>query len=176
MLAVAQYISFYAPDGQPLTPAGVRDYQNFFIGETRSWGGVTYLYAPFVIGGDISTEGSQNGDAELLAPANLLTGAVLWEAAQNRFLLDIKTVMLNGAVPGSPDGAVTWTEQVTVASEVWCCDGMSYSDDVPGETDALATVILRLTSPLNAVTGQAPTRRLRDDQVGALPASGGISF
>jgi len=176
MLAVAQYISFYAPDGQPLSPAGVRNYQNFYIGETRNWEGATYLYAPFVIGGDISTEGSQNGDAELLAPANLLTGTVLWEAAQSRFLIDIKTVLLNGAVPGTSDGAVTWTEQATVASDVWCSDAMSYTDDIPGETEALATVILRLTSPLNAVAGQAPTRRLRDDQVGALPASGGISF
>ena len=106
----------------------------------------------------------------------MLSGAIAWEASQHRFLVAVRTVLLSGTAPSSVQGVVEWQEQSTVASDIWCCDGMSYSDDIPGESESLATLIMRLTSPLNAVTGNAPTRRLRDDQVGALPASGGISF
>lgn len=176
MLALAYYIDFLAPDGQALTPDGMRSYQNFFIGEGRTYDSRYYLYAPFVVSGDLTTEGSENGEAEILAPANMLSGAIAWEAAQHRFLVSVKTVLLSGTAPQDIQGAVEWQEQSTVASDIWCCDGMSYSDDIPAESESLATLILRLTSPLNAVTGNAPTRRLRDDQVGALPASGGISF
>lgn len=176
MLAIGYYVQFLAPDGQRLSPVGVRSYQNFFISEVRAWNGGTYVYAPFVVSGDLSTEGSDNGEAEILAPANMLTGAVFWEAAQDRFLVQVETVLLLGTPPVTPDGVVAWAEQATVACDIWCCDGMSYTDDIPGETESSATVLMRLTSPLNAVAGNAPTRRLRDDQVGALPASGGISF
>ena len=176
MLAVAYYIEFLAPDGQRLTPTGVRNYQNFFIAETRTWQSTPYLYAPFVVSGDLSTEGGTNGEAEILAPANMLSGAVFWEAAYDRFLVRVETILLAGTAPAAADGVVTWTEQAAVACDVWCCDGMSYTDDIPGEESGLATMILRLTSPFNAVSGNAPTRRLRDDQVGALPATGGIAI
>lgn len=176
MLALAYYLQFMAPDGRPLTPAGVRSYQNFFIGEARVFGGMTYQFAPFSLSGDLSTEGAENGEAELLAPASILSGAVLWEAANQRFLVQIQTVLLTGAPPGDREGIPTWAEAGALACDMWICDGLAYTDAVPGEDESVAVFALRLTSPLSAVVGTSPTRRLRDDQVGALPSSGGITF
>lgn len=176
MLTIAYYIQFNAPDGQPLTPAGVRSYQNFFIGEPRSFGGVTYQFAPFSLSGDLATEGAENGEAELLAPANVLSGAVLWEAVNQRFLIQVQTVLLTGTPPANREGIPVWSEAGALACDLWICDGLSYTDAVPGEDEAVAVFALRLTSPLNAVSGNSPTRRLTDAQVGALPSSGGITF
>jgi len=176
MLEIGYYLQFLAPDGRPLTPANVRSYQNFFIGETRSFAGGSYQFAPFSISGDLSTEGAESGEAELLAPANILTGAILWESAELRYLLQIRTVLLTGTPPANRSGIPTWTEAGTLSCDVRVCDGMSYTDAVPGESESAAVFALRLKSPLNAVVGTSPTRRLRDDQVGALPSSGGITF
>lgn len=176
MLELGYYIEFLGPQGQALTPAGVRAYQNFFIGETRAFGGINYQFAPFAISGDISTEGAINGEAELLAPANLLTGGVLWESVQQRFLLQIRTVLLTATPPGDATGIPTWSEAGTLSCDVQICDGLAYTDAVPGESDQVPVFALKLTSPLSAVIGTSPTRRLTAAQVGALPSSGGITF
>ena len=176
MLALAYYLQFMGPDGRPLTPANVRSYQNFFIGQARSFAGGQYQFAPFSLSGDLSTEGAENGEAELLAPANILTGAVLWEAANQRFLVQVQTVLLTGTPPPDRDGIPTWAEAGALACDMWICDGLAYTDAVPGESEAVAVFALRLANPLSAVAGTSPTRRLRDDQVGALPSSGGITF
>lgn len=176
MLAIAYYAQFMAADGRPLEPANVRSYQNFFIGETRSFAGGLYQFAPFSISGDLSTEGAESGEAEILAPANIVTGAVLWESTELRYLLQIRTVLLTGTPPGDRSGIPTWTEAGTLACDMRICDGLTYTDAVPGEDESVAVFALRLRSPLNTVVGTSPTRRLRDDQVGALPSSGGITF
>lgn len=176
MLDLAYYIEFLAPDGQALTPAGVRAYQNFFVGETRTFNGISYQFAPFAISGDLSTEGAENGEVELLAPANMLTGAVLWEGVQRRFLLQIRTVLLTAAPPADRTGVPSWSEAGALACDVQICDGLTYTDAVPGENEAAPVFALKLTSPLSAVTGTSPTRRLTAEQVGALPSSGGITF
>jgi hypothetical protein len=176
MLTVAHYIQFLGPDGTPLAPAGVRSYQNYFIGQARTFGSVEYQFAPFSISGDVSTEGAENGEAELLAPANFLSGAVFWEAASQQFLLQVQTVLLIGTPPETVDGYPIWSEAGALSCDLYICDAMTYTDAVPGELDATAVFALKLTNPLNFVTGNSPTRRLRDDQVGALPSSGGITF
>lgn len=176
MLELGYYIEFLAADGKPLTPAGVRAYQNFFIGETRNFNGVNYQFAPFAISGDLSTEGAENGESELLSPANLLTGSVLWEGVQRRFLLQVRTVLLTGTPPVDATGIPTWTEAGTLACDVLVCDSLAYTDAVPGEDENVPVFALKLSNPLTVVTGTSPTRRLRADQVGALPSSGGITF
>ena len=170
---IAYYIRFLSNSGGPVSQ---RFFQNFHIGQSRGWEGSFYRFAPFAVSGDIATEGALNGEAELIAPANLLTGSVLWESSSSRYLLEIKTVLITAVAPDEPEDFVTWEETLTLAQDVLVCDSLSYTDAVPGEEDANATMALRLTNPLNGVTGISPTRRLRDDQVGALPSSGGITF
>jgi hypothetical protein len=169
----AYYIRFLSNSG---TPVFQRFFQNFHIGQERIWEGSLYRFAPFSIGGDLATDGGLNGEGELIAPANLLSGSVLWESSQNRYLLEVKTVLVTGTAPDERDQFVTWEETLTLSQDVFVCDSLSYTDAVPGEEEAFAVMALRLTSPLSAVSGTSPTRRLRDDQVGALPSSGGITF
>jgi hypothetical protein len=170
---IAHYIRFLTNSG---TPVFQRFFQNFHVGQLRNWEGASYRFAPFAISGDLSTEGGLNGEGELIAPANLLTGSVFWESSSGRYLLEVKTVLVTATQPEEVDQLVSWDETLTVSQDVFVCDGLTYTDAVPGEEEATAVVSLKLTNPLNAVTGTAPTRRLRDDQVGALPSSGGITF
>lgn len=170
MIETGHYILLGAGTG------GASYYQNFFVGETRNYNNIEYKFAPFAISGDVSTQGAEGGETEIIAPANILIGAKMWESVTNRFLVEIRTVMLLGTPPEEEDGIPTWEEAQTVSIDLQVCDGLSYTDAVPGETDAVAIFALRLASPLNAVSGISPTRRLRDDQVGALPSSGGITF
>jgi len=179
MLDIAHYIWLGVG-----TETGGR-YQNFFVGKSDSLGvqnvednflGGSYEFAPFAVSGDVSTQGAEGGEVELLAPANILTGAKMWQSVRERFLVEIATVMLSGSPPQEPDGLPIWTTLGYVSLDYFVCDSLSYTDAVPGETDAVAVFALRLTSPLSVVNGSSPTRRLRADQVGPLPASGGIAF
>ena len=174
MLTVAHYIEFLDASGAPLaTPLR---YQPYFIGETRTFNGNQYQFAPYSIAGDISTDGSESGDYELIAPANVISSAQLSLASESRYLIKILTVLLVGTPPANENGYPTWTELNALSSTICVCDTFGYADSVPGEEDEFSVVTLKLANPLNFVVGTAPTRRLTAAQVGPLPASGGITF
>jgi hypothetical protein len=177
MLSVTHYIEFLDQSGVPfLIP---QRYQPCFIGETRTFNGLTYQFSPYSISGDISTDGSESGDHELIAPANMISGAKLWQASEDSYLIKVFTVLLTGTPPQNENDIPTWSELNFLSSSIFVCDTFSYSDAVPGEEDnqdSFAPVTLRLTNPLNFVAGIAPTRRLTAAQVGPLPSSGGITF
>jgi len=174
MLTVTHYIDFLNAEAGPLgTP---QRYQGYFPGETRTLNGLAYQFAPFSIAGDVSTNGTQNGDYELIAVANTLTGSLLWQAAESRYFIKIHTVLLAGTPPATASGVPTYSEIDILSSTISVCDSFAYTDSVPGEEDGFSAVTLRLGCPFNFVTSIAPTRRLTAAQVGPLPSSGGIGF
>jgi hypothetical protein len=173
MFAVAYYIEFLEPDGQTTSS---QKFQNFFVGQTRNFDGKSFAFAPFAISGDIGTQGAESGEAELIAPANLLVGSTLWDSVNSRYLLRVRTVLIVGTPPEELPGVPSWEELGLLACDIRVCDALTYADKVPGEDDSPALFTMRLSNPLNTVIGTSPTRRLRDDQVGALPSSGGITF
>lgn len=174
MLAVTHYIEFLDSSGSPLVPS--LQCQPYFIGEVRILNGLAYAFSPFSIAGDISTDGSESGDYELMAPANIISTAKLWQASEDTLLIKVSTILLAGTPPDDANGYPTYTELSTLTSTICTCDSFGYSDAVPGEEEAFSVNTLKLTNPLNYVTGTAPTRRLTAAQVGPLPSSGGISF
>lgn len=174
MLTVTHYIEFLDSGAQPLVSEEL--YQPYFIGETRTFEGRSYKFAPFTVAGDLSTDGSETGDYELVAPANAISAPKLWQASTDRFFVKIHAVLLAGTPPLSASELPQWTELSTLSSTICVCDTFGYSDTVPGEENDFSPVTLRLTSPLNFVAGTAPTRRLTTAQVGPLPSSGGITF
>jgi hypothetical protein len=174
MLTVAHYIEFLSATATALNPRQL--FQPFFPAETRSYGGANYQFAPFSIAGDVSTGGSDSGEFELIAPANTISAATLWQASEGRYFIRILTLLLAGTPPANETGYPTWTELSTLSSTICVCDSFGYADEVPGEEDKFAPVTLRLANPLNFVAGTAPTRRLTAAQVGPLPSSGGITF
>lgn len=175
MLTVAHYIEFLTSWGASFQAP--QRYQPYFIGETRTFDGLQYQFSPYSIAGDISTDGSESGDYELIAPANIITTAKLWQSSEDRNLIKISTVLLAGTLPADATGFPTWSEINFLSSTICACDTFSYTDAIPTEDeDSFPVVALKLTNPLNFVAGTAPTRRLTAAQVGPLPSSGGITF
>ena len=172
MTSIAQYIRLLYPDGSEVIPADARSYQNFFVGESRDYGGRTYAFAPFAIGGDTSSSGESNASAELAMPANLLTGSAMWEAAEGRFLLRVLTVTIATQTSDPP----TFVEQSTIGDEIWLVNSFAYADkplldEGDSENDA---VILTLSNTMSAVAGTAPLLYLNSSQVGSLPYTGSL--
>jgi hypothetical protein len=174
MLSATHYIEFLNASGGSL--GGTQRYQAFFPNETRTFNGLTYVFSPFSIAGDVSSEGTDNGDLELIAPANMISAALLWQASEDRYFVKVNTVLLVSTPPLNENSYLTWSEVNFLSSTICVCDSFGYADAIPGEEDEFSPVTLKLTNPLNFVSGTAPTRRLTADQVGPLPASGGISF
>jgi hypothetical protein len=174
MLTVAHYIEFLSSTaGQLPTP---QRYQPYFPGEARTFQGLTYQFSPFSIAGDISSDGNESSDYELIAPANMISAAKLGQASEDRQFIKVQTVLLTATPPVNENDYPRWLELNLLTSTICVCDSFGYADAVPDEEDSFALVTLKLTSPLNFVAGTAPTRRLTAEQVGPLPASGGIGF
>jgi hypothetical protein len=177
MLYATHYIEFLTASGDSFQVP--QRYQPYFIGETRTFNGLQYQFAPYSISGDISTDGNESGDLELNAPGSIIATAKLWQAAQDRNLIKVSTVLLVGTPPDNAGGYPIWTELNFLSSTICVCDSPGYTDAIPDQEDAdenFPVVTLRLANPLNFVTGTAPTRRLTAAQVGPLPSSGGITF
>jgi len=131
-------------------------YQNFSINQTRTYGGVTYSFAPFAISSGGGARGGDRSSASLVAGTDAISVNLFAEAVQNRYMLEIKTVSLD---------PLTFADEALVASEIWRV--ASYDMDT-------TRVVLKLTSPLDAVKAQVPRRTLSTALVGALPTSGAL--
>jgi len=131
-------------------------YQNFSINESRTYSGVTYIFAPFAISSGGGARGGERSSASLVVGTDAISVNLSAEAVQNRYMLEIKTVSLD---------PLTFADEALVASEIWRV--ASYDMDT-------SRVVLKLTSPLDAVKAQAPRRTLSTALVGALPTSGAL--
>jgi len=131
-------------------------YQNFSINEQRVYDGITYSFAPFAVSSGGGARGGDRSSASLVAGTDALSVNLFAEAVQNRYMLEIKTVSLD---------PLTFADEALVASEIWRV--ASYDMDT-------TRVVLRLTSPLDAVKAQVPRRTHSTALVGALPTSGAL--
>jgi hypothetical protein len=149
------YIRFKDTDGQYQLE---RNFQNYFIGETRTRDGVDYPFAPFGVTPGAGSKGGDRSDSAVIAPNNLLAANLFREACDQRWLCEITVVLLD------PE---TFEEVFQVTTETWVCSRPEIPD--------LDRVILRLASPLDAVDSQIPRRTLSSRLVGSLPSSGALS-
>lgn len=150
--AFVDYVRFKTQDD---TYTGT-PYQNFSINETRTYDGVSYNFAPFAVSSGSGARGGERSSATLVAGTDALSVNLFAEAVQNRYMLEIKTVSLD---------PLTFADEALVASEIWRV--ASYDMDT-------TRVVLKLTSPLDAVKTQVPRRTLSTALVGALPTSGAL--
>ena len=133
-------------------------YQNFFIGKSQTWKSVDYLFAGFGYSGSTIDLEAANISASLVFAVNQLSLNLAKEAADNRWIVEIESVWLN------PETLVT---------------DRSYLKDifmVTGFDHDTMRLNMRLSSPLDAVSADAPRRRLTEDLVGALPSTGQIAL
>jgi hypothetical protein len=154
-VAVGSYIRFKNKCGGYVQ---LRNFQNFFVSETRTFGGTTYVFAPFYISGNVSTRGGDSMQANFTTIPNALTSSLTAEAVLNGWLIEVKTVLLN-FVSGS------FTEGQVLTEQIWSCS--SKSDD-------FEKISVGLSTPLDATRAQVPKRVLSEFLVGALPPTGSI--
>lgn len=159
--AFCNYVKFLEPSGSTYAETAYY-FQNFTVNGSRARGGDTYIFAPFVLA---TGGGEKNGDRSsnvLAIGASTQAGSTIIlnlfkQAVEQRWILQVETVSLN---------ITTFADDLLVSTENWRV--ASYEMDTK-------IIKLRLISPLDAVKGQVPRRKLSEELVGALPTTGQIS-
>ena len=154
MLAIGTYIQLINGDG---TDTGYR-FQNFHYGEVRSYNGGSYMYGAFGFSGGTVDLEAGNISAGLIFSVNSLVLSIFEQSVEENWLIEIRTVWLD------PDSL---QESGNYGEETYAITGL--------EHDSLQ-VSIRLGSPLDAVTQNAPRRVLTQKLVGALPSTGNINL
>ena len=154
MLAIGTYIKLINGDG---TDTGYR-FQNFHYGEVRNYNGGAYMYGAFGFSGGTVDLEAGNISASLVFSVNSLVLSIFEQSVEENWLIEIRTVWLD------PD---TLQESGNYGEETYAITGL--------EHDSLQ-VSIRLGSPLDAVTQNAPRRVLTQKLVGALPSTGNINL
>ena len=137
---------------------GSNQFQNFFHDESINWDGETYLFAGFGYSGSSVDLQGGNIDATLVFSVNAISLALAKEAADEQQIITVKTVWLDPASLRPQSNYMTDTFMVT---------GFEHDN---------SRLSLRLSSPLDAITGNVPRRRLTERLVGSLPSTGQIQL
>lgn len=131
-------------------------FQNFFVGASAAYDSVSYNFAAFGITGRGARKGGDRSEITLALGYSPLSLNFATESVENRHLITIKTVLLEGA---------NLTPVSLLTDEIWTAASM--------EVD-LEKIAVRLTSPLDAVRQQFPRRQLNSKLVGSLPITGNL--
>lgn len=153
-LAICNFIQLRNPGGA----ATGFSYQNFFINQSSSVGGITYRFLPFAITSGAGKKGGDRASTSLVLTPNAISINVLAQAAESRLLLQNRTYEVD-PIAISLRGLIT--------DELWSITRMEHDTE---------KVILQLSSPLDAVGNQVPRRYLSNKLVGSLPTSGRLSM
>ena len=132
--------------------------QNFFQGETRTYGGIQYNFASFGYSGNTTDLQAGNINASLVFSMNELVLNMATEAADNRCIVNVQTVWLD------PE---TLLEQASYTTDVFMITGFEHDHQ---------RLNMTLSSPVDAISGDAPRRRLSESLVGALPSTGQVQL
>jgi hypothetical protein len=132
--------------------------QNFFQGETRTYEGMQYNFASFGYSGNTTDLQAGNINASLVFSMNELVLNMATEAADNRWIVNVQTVWLD------PE---TLLEQANYTTDVFMITGFEHDHQ---------RLNMTLSSPLDAISGDAPRRRLTESLVGALPSTGQVQL
>lgn len=150
--AFVNYVRFQTVDGTNTAYA----YQNFSVNQTRTYDGVAYQFVPFAVSTGAGSKGGDRSEAVLAAGANAISVNVFAEAVESRWYLRVRTVALD---------PVTFADDVLIRTELWRVARY----ELDGER-----IVMRLTSPLDAVRDQVPKRYLNAALVGSLPSTGSL--
>lgn len=153
-IAIGTYIQLLNHDG---VEEDLR-FQNFYQGDTRNYNGKDYPFAGFGFSGGTVDLQAGNVSASLVFAVNQLDLSVFQAAVMDRWLIEIRTVWLD------PD---TLEETTTFGEEVYALTGLEHDS---------SRLSVRLGSPLDAISQNAPRRLLTSDLVGSLPSTGNINL
>jgi hypothetical protein len=134
------------------------NYQNFFVGQAVTYQSVAYDFLGFAAATGSGKRGGDRSSGSLVTAPGPISTNIFAEAADNRYLVEVRTVEVD---------ALSLAIQGLISSEIWLVTGLESSTE---------RSILNLSSPLDAVDGQVPSRYLSSALVGALPTSGTITL
>ena len=144
-LRIVQYFNYTSKTGT------LHRYQNYFIGENRSYGGNTYAFAPFQASGSLSSLNGDNETVQVLFPATEYAIRIVDGANGNRqSTLELTTMWLTG---DNSNSNVFFTEHLVGI-------GASFDD---------TTLELRFRTAMDSVGAGFPARTFTRDNVGVLP-------
>lgn len=143
-IRIAQYFRLQAAGGV------LHLYQNYFVGESSTYGSEPYLFAPFRADGAMASLNGENDQLQVLFPNTEYALRLVEEANGNRLSeLTFTTAWLNAS------GAITISH-----ADYYIGIGASYSD---------TTLELRFRSAIDSVGSAFPARTLTRSLVGPLP-------
>jgi hypothetical protein len=125
-------------------------FQNFFVGQAD--------FAPFALTGRGARKGGDRANVSLVLGNDPVSLNFAVESVENRHLISIQTVLLEGA---------SLSAGPTLTDEIWTAASMEVEVD---------KIVIRLTSPLDAVRSQFPRRQLNSRLVGSLPITGNLAI
>ena len=131
-------------------------YQNSQVGSTITLNGQNYSYLSFIYQGAAKSRTGDNLEAGLVMSSNWLATGIAKQAVDQRWRVRVDTCVMTSEFAVSR----------TLTTEYWLCSTMAYDD---------TTVDIVLSSAIDAVGLNAPTRVLQTSQGGALPITGSIS-
>ena len=134
-------------------------FQDFFINETKIFGGVDYLFAPFNLSPGAGTSGGDRSSESIVFALNELSSNIATEAMEGGWHLEVEMVRADPVslnLIGSP-----------IVSDRWRIN--SYEED----TEVIA---ISLSSPFDAVSLVFPKERISRDKFGILPITGNIQL
>ena len=151
MIAICAYISFQAN----VVPVPGYAWQNLFTGQTRTYDGRSHVFQSFRISDSAGARGGDRSQGRLVLNRNQLALNVLAEARANQWKIRADVVLCDVAA-GS--------DVRLLSRHLWRL----------GPIERREFITVSLTSPLDALNGDAPRRRLTTDLVGQVPDTGQI--
>lgn len=133
--------------------------QNFYPDQSITYNGVVYPFRPVAVATNSSTRGGDRSEAVIGAAVSALTLNIFSEAADNDWLLEVKSVKVN---------RTDFSLAALLLTEYWACQQVQHDTSEP-------VVRLQLASPLDAVR-RPGGRVLNQSLVGALPTSGALTL
>ena len=132
-------------------------FQNSQQGQVITLDGADHPFLPFLYGGAAKNRMGDNLEAELVMASNQLAMSYAVEAVRYKWTVQVTQCSMN-----PKDFSVG--RKLTI--ETWLAAGMSYDPE---------RVNVLLSSGIDAVGANAPTKTLTTKLVGALPLTGSIS-
>lgn len=132
-------------------------FQNSKPGEVISYRGVSWPYLSFIYQGAAKNRTGDNLESGLVMSSNSISMGYATQAVRNRWNVRVDSCSMH---------PVNFTVGRTLTTEFWIAASMSYD---------METVEVLLSSSIDAVGANAPTRVLTRNMVGALPTTGSVS-
>lgn len=151
MIEICAYISFQA-DGEPVPGYA---WQNLFTGQTRIYDGRPHTSMGFRISDSAGARGGDRSQGRLALNRNQLALNVLAEARANQWKLRADVVLCD---------VTAGTDVRLLSRHLWRL----------GPIERRNIITVTLNSPLDALRGDAPRRRLTTELVGQVPDTGQI--